>query len=87
MEQQMRSDSQRQKWRPVRDAVVIVLAAVVSGFANGGPPDAGEALVVRLVHPERQAFKVLKLFDGSRAPHPAAPTGENTRGGDYVLQS
>jgi hypothetical protein len=36
------------------------------------PAGPGEALVVRLVHPERQAVRVLSLFEGSRAAHPAA---------------
>ena len=33
---------------------------------------AGEPLVVRLIHPDRQAATVLRLFDGCAAPHPAA---------------
>jgi hypothetical protein len=36
------------------------------------PPDSPAGLVVHLVHPDRQAAEVLKLFDGSRWPHPAA---------------
>ncbi len=28
--------------------------------------------MMRLVHPERQAAEVLRLFEGTRAPHPAA---------------
>ncbi|HKI18095.1 MAG TPA: hypothetical protein VKA15_09450 [Isosphaeraceae bacterium] len=36
------------------------------------PAGSGEALVIRLVHPERQAARVLSLFEGSRAAHPAA---------------
>ena len=33
---------------------------------------AGETLVIRLVHPDRQAAAVLKLFDGAGVAHPAA---------------
>ena len=36
---------------------------------------AGEPLVVRLIHPDRQAATVLRLFDGCAAPHPAAARG------------
>ena len=31
-----------------------------------------DAPVIRLIHPECQATQVLKLFEGSRVPHPAA---------------
>lgn len=31
-----------------------------------------DVLTVRLVHPERQLEQVLRLFEGARAPHPAA---------------
>jgi hypothetical protein len=44
-------------------------------FANAGradAPDERSALIVRLVHPERQATELLGLFAGSRAAHPAA---------------
>jgi hypothetical protein len=34
--------------------------------------DDGPSAVFRLVHPDHQAAAVLKLFEGSRAPHPAA---------------
>ena len=42
--------------------------------ARGGEPDLdpGDMLVLHLVHPERQAEAVLKLFDGARLRHPAA---------------
>ena len=33
---------------------------------------AGEPIVVRLIHPDRQAAAVLRLFEGCAAPHPAA---------------
>ena len=32
----------------------------------------GEPIVVRLIHPDRQAAAVLRLFEGCAAPHPAA---------------
>ena len=67
----MRSNFPCEKWLPVL-AAAIVLATAVCGVANGGQPDVGETLVVRLVHPDRQAAQVLRLFEGSRAPHPAA---------------
>ena len=53
-------------------ALAVFLTASLCGTAHCGPPDDGEALVVRLVRPERQAAEVLKLFQGSRAAHPAA---------------
>ena len=34
--------------------------------------DEPDTLVVKLVHPERQSAAILKLFDGTRAKHPAA---------------
>ncbi|HKI41819.1 MAG TPA: hypothetical protein VKA66_15910, partial [Mycobacterium sp.] len=54
---------------------LIVMAAGMSVSLVGelcaeSPGD--ETLVIRLVHPERQATEVLSLFEGSRAPHPAA---------------
>jgi len=54
---------------------LIVMAAGMSVSPAGelrAEPPSGETLVIRLVHPERQAAEVLRLFDGSRAPHPAA---------------
>ena len=54
---------------------LIVMAAGMSVSPAGelcaeSPGD--ETLVIRLVHPERQAAEVLSLFEGSPAPHPAA---------------
>jgi len=40
--------------------------------ARGEAPAPAEALVLRLVQPDRQAADVLRLFEGARAPHPAA---------------
>jgi hypothetical protein len=68
----MHSDFPRKKRCPLLRSLSFVLAASVCCVATGGPPDDEETLVVRLVHPERQAAQVLKLFEGSRAPHPAA---------------
>lgn len=46
-----------------------VLAA---GSALADVPDDRDALVIRVVHADRQAAQLIKLFEGSRAPHPAA---------------
>lgn len=55
--------------------------AVTAGWTEGtAGPAAEEAarsalaepIVIRLVHPERQAAAILRLFDGCTAPHPAA---------------
>jgi hypothetical protein len=57
-------------------AGLTLLIAAIGSSANGiegrEPLSDGETVVIRLVHPERQAADVLKLFDGARAPHPAA---------------
>ena len=57
-------------------AGLTVLIALIGSSANGNdrgePLSAGDPLVIRLVHPDRQAAAVLKLFDGARVPHPAA---------------
>src|SRR5262249_40831861 len=53
-------------------AIALLLAAALCAVARGGSPGDEETLVVRLNHPERQAAQILKLFEGSRAPHPAA---------------
>ncbi|MFI5458630.1 MAG: hypothetical protein ACHRXM_24620 [Isosphaerales bacterium] len=54
---------------------LIVMAAGMSVSPAGelcAETPGDETLVIRLVHPERQAAEVLSLFAGSRAPHPAA---------------
>jgi hypothetical protein len=65
-------------------AGLTLLIAVIGSSANGTegrePPSDGETVVIRLVHPERQAADVLKLFDGARAPHPAAALAGWKRG-------
>jgi hypothetical protein len=40
--------------------------------ALAGVPAECDAITVRAIHPDRQAEHLLKLFEGSRAPHPAA---------------
>jgi hypothetical protein len=40
--------------------------------ARADAPGDHDALLVRVIHPDRQADRLLKLFEGSRAPHPAA---------------
>ena len=52
--------------------ILLGITWFVIPASAGEPASSGEALVVRLVHPERQASKVLSLFEGSRAAHPAA---------------
>jgi hypothetical protein len=50
-------------------AAALCAAPIVSARAQSSPED--EALVVRLIHPDRQAARWLQLFQGTRAPHPA----------------
>ena len=52
--------------------LIAVIGSLANGNERGESPEAGDTLVIRLVHPERQAAEVLKLFDGARVPHPAA---------------
>jgi hypothetical protein len=52
--------------------VFLALAGQAAVDAWGAPPDEDAPLIVRLVHPDRQAAEVLRLFEGSRAPSPAA---------------
>lgn len=60
--------------RIVGPAVVLVgMACGILGRAAGGEPGSdGEALAVRLIHPDRQAAEILHLFDGARWRDPAA---------------
>jgi hypothetical protein len=67
----------RQPRRSVRAAalrialgIVAMIALAPSRGAEG--QDAGPSASFRLVHPERQAAAMLRLFEGSRAAHPAA---------------
>jgi hypothetical protein len=52
--------------------VLLMLAGQVGGESWGGSADENEPLIVRLVHPDRQAAEYLRLFEGSRAASPAA---------------
>jgi hypothetical protein len=55
--------------------LTLFLTGIVSiqcGLARGESPTPRDTLVIRLVHPDRQAATVLKLFDGATVPHPAA---------------
>jgi len=54
--------------------IVVLLGIAWPAISATGaePAGAADALVIRLVHPERQAAAVLNLFEGSRAAHPAA---------------
>jgi hypothetical protein len=52
--------------------VLLVFAGQVGREAWGGSADENEPLIVRLVHPDRQAAEFLRLFAGSRASSPAA---------------
>jgi hypothetical protein len=66
--------------KPVRTPQVVavlalaVLGLVVPAYANieDETATAGDALIIRLVHPDQQAAELLKLFTGERAAHPAA---------------
>ena len=57
-------------------AEMTVIVAGMGLFANstadGEAPAAGDALVIRLVHPDLQALEMLKSFAGARVAHPAA---------------
>lgn len=50
---------------------ILIATGPIPAVGDEGRPGA-PSLIVRLVHPDRQAEEVLKLFRGSRAPHPAA---------------
>lgn len=54
---------------------IVVLWCSAGSWANSRAADApasAEPIVARFVHPERQAAEVLRLFEGTSAPHPAA---------------
>ncbi len=56
-----------------RLAFLVVAIGTCEGRDVRGEPAAGDdALVIRLVHPDRQAAALLRLFDGARVAHPAA---------------
>jgi len=45
---------------------------LAAGSALADVPSECDALTVRVIHPDRQAAQLIKLFEGSRAAHPAA---------------
>ncbi len=54
-------------------AGMALAVAATAGLADEPPAeDDPPAVVLRVVHPEKQLARMLKLFEGSRAPHPAA---------------
>jgi hypothetical protein len=59
---------------PVRLRLTVMAVGMMVSLAGNlrAEPADGETLLVRLVHPERQAAEVLRLFEGSRAADPAA---------------
>lgn len=53
-------------------AIVILIVSVSIGAARVQGAEPTEALTIRLVHPDRQLERLIALFKGARAPHPAA---------------
>ena len=47
-------------------------SSLLIGADHVGSPTTSDAVVMRLVHPEKQAALVLRLFEGACVPHPAA---------------
>ena len=56
-------------YRPI---VFVLLQAIVLSRVQGGESPDGPEVVFRLIHPDRQAAAIIQLFEGCRAPHPAA---------------
>ena len=56
-------------YRPI---VFVLLQAIVISRVQGGESPDGPEVVFRLIHPDRQAAAIIQLFEGCRAPHPAA---------------
>ena len=54
--------------RHLRLTILVLGIAASHGELRAGD----DTLVMRLVHPDQQAARVLSLFEGARAPHPAA---------------
>ena len=70
-----RGDPIRQTGRAGSMRGLARVAAVVGMFGTaiaGDPASEGDVLLARLVHPDRQAQEVLKLFEGARWRDPAA---------------
>jgi hypothetical protein len=63
--------------------MLLLLAALLLDGPGPAPP----AITVRLVHPREQGERLLKLFEGAKAPHPAAALAgyKRARGGDTGL--
>jgi hypothetical protein len=63
--------------------MLILLAALLLDDPGPAPP----AVTIRLVHPGEQGERLLKLFEGARAPNPAAALAgyKRARGGDTGL--
>jgi hypothetical protein len=59
-------------YRCVRNMLTAAAMAGSLALESRAEPPPGETLVVRLVHPERQAAEVLRSFERAPAPHPAA---------------
>jgi hypothetical protein len=69
----------------VRDGVwLVMLVSGIGGiFAEGLPgqsPDEPATLSAALVRPDEQAAEILRIFEGARAPHPAAALAAWKRG-------
>ena len=64
------------KSRFVAYAFSIAMAVGIGASSQfgvlGASTEQGDALTITLVHPDRQAARVLTLFEGARSPHPAA---------------
>ena len=65
--------------------MLFVLAALLLDGPKLGPDP--PALTIRLVHPREQGNRLLALFEGARAPHPAAALAgyKRAKGGDTGL--
>ena len=53
-------------------AAFLTAAAILGPASNPARPSEADALTVRVVRPDVQAERVIALFRGNRAPHPAA---------------
>lgn len=54
--------------RPVAPLVLVLSLGLSQAFGDEFP----EAVTIRLVHPETQCERLIDLFKGTKAPHPAA---------------
>ncbi len=60
------------RWGLMRLGFVAAGMLVRAAVAGDGDAEKKAAFVARVVHPDRQAAEVLRLFDGARWPDPAA---------------